>query len=369
MSYVEKISIVVFILVIVIGVVLYGAGKNVVPNKPVKIGASLMLSGPYAEYGKQEQRGIELALDKIGRDKIEIIYEDNQADTAKAITDVQKLINIDRVKIIIGPDCGSGCTLAAAPITEPLKVIQVAPSASNPDVADVGEYLFTFVSLDNYEAKLMAEFVSDKLKAKRAAVIYVNDAWGAGLKNMFEELFAVSGGEVVFSEGFKRTEKDFRTILIKVKEKHPDFIYAVGYEELIDMLEQMRALKMDERVLSASMIENIQDKKRLMEAGEGVIYTSQLIDIDEEFKQKYKAKYELSPDLFSSIQYDIVNFLYEATQACQENTDCIKKFLYTVKNRKGASGIITLNSEGWVERPMQLKIIKNKEFAIYEEEK
>ena len=366
MSKTTKIIIgIVIIVVIVVLVVVFGGEKG--EKEPIKIGASLMLSGPYAQYGEKEQWGIELALDKIGRDRIKIIYEDNQADIKKAVTDVQKLINVDGVKLIIGPDCGSGCTLAAAPITEPAQVIQIAPAASNPGVADAGEYLFTLVALDNYEAKLMAEFVYNRLEVKRTAIICIDDAWGLGIKDVFNEEFTKLGGEVILTESFKRTEKDFRTILTKTKDKNPDVIYAVGYEELIDLFKQMRELKIDKQLLSASMLENIQNIESLKQMGEGVIYTSQLIDINEEFEQEYNSKYGEDPELSGSISYDIIMLLYNAIQKCKEDINCIKDFLYSVKDYKGASGVITINNEGWTERLMSFKTIKNGQFVPLED--
>ena len=302
-------------------------------------------------------------------DLFKIIYEDNQGENQKAVTDIQKLINIDKVKLVIGPDCGSGCTLATAPITEAGQIIQIAPSASNPNVAEAGEYLFSMVALDNYEAEIIATFATDKLKIKKAAIIYPNDEWGVGLKEMFTNNFTERGGKIVLSESFDRSkgDKDFRTIITKIKDKNTDIVYVIGYDELVDLFKQFIELKVNKQILSASMIENIQNIEELKQVGEGIIYTSQLVDIDKEYKQEYKNKYGEEPELFSSINYDIINLLFNAVQKCDENNSCIKDFLYSVKNYKGASGIITINNKGWVERPIQLKTIKSGQFAPYEE--
>ena len=70
-----------------------------------------------------------------------MIYEDGLCDGKGATNAVQKLINIDGVKIIIGGVC-SGETLGAAPLAESSKVILFSPGSGSPDITNAGDYIF-----------------------------------------------------------------------------------------------------------------------------------------------------------------------------------------------------------------------------------
>lgn len=366
MSKTTKIILGVVVAIVVIAGIWYGVSRKPastpITKEPIKIGASLMLSGQYAKYGEQEMNGIELALDKIRRDKIKVIYEDNQADTKKAVTDVQKLINVDKVKIILGPDCGSGCTLAAAPITEKANVIQMSIAASNPQVAKAGEKVFTLVALDDYESKIMAEHLI-KMGIKKIAIINVNDEWGVNQKNMFTENFSKRGGKVSIAESYKRGAKDFRTLLVKIKSDNPDAIFFAGYDEIIELIKQMKELGIEKQIISNSMIENIQEldqlKQVLKQTGFKIIYTSQQFEFNKTIAEEFRNKYNKNMDLFAANGYDSLMIAYKAIESCGKvDTNCIASFIYGLKDYPGASGNITITPDGWRKANILIKTMQ-----------
>ena len=94
----------------------------------IKIGAILPLSGDAATYGKALQKGMELAVIEINSESkvldqsIVIVYEESGADAKTAVSAINKLINADKVPLIIG-DMFSSTTLAIAPIAQKNKVV------------------------------------------------------------------------------------------------------------------------------------------------------------------------------------------------------------------------------------------------------
>ncbi len=122
-----KIIIGVIIAVIVIGEIWYGVSRKPAEKGPIKIGFISALTGGAAAYGETEKNVVELALKEINDSgelnrKLEAVYEDGKCDGKEAVTAAQKLINIDKVKIILGGGCSSE-TLGAAPLAEANKVI------------------------------------------------------------------------------------------------------------------------------------------------------------------------------------------------------------------------------------------------------
>ena len=105
---------IVVIILIVVGISYFGKNSSQpTSQEPIKIGFIGSLSGDAASYGETEKNTTELALEEInskgginGR-VVNIVYEDGKCNGKDATNAVQKLINIDKVKIIFGGTCSA----------------------------------------------------------------------------------------------------------------------------------------------------------------------------------------------------------------------------------------------------------------------
>jgi len=152
-------------------------------GEPIKIGYIGPLTGGAAAYGETEKNVIELALKEINDGgelirKLEVIYEDGKCDGKDAATAAQKLINIDKVKIILGGGC-SAETLGAAPLAEASKVILFSAFSSNPFIGQSGDYVFRNCPSDSDFGKADADFIASQ-GIKRAATITENTDYSQG---------------------------------------------------------------------------------------------------------------------------------------------------------------------------------------------
>src|SRR5687768_12900217 len=97
------------------------AGRGV---HALRIGVIQPLTGDAASYGTSQLRAIQIAADELNAKggirgkQIELVVEDGRCDSPAAGAAAQKLVSIDKVKVIIGGGCSSE-TLAAAALTEP----------------------------------------------------------------------------------------------------------------------------------------------------------------------------------------------------------------------------------------------------------
>ena len=85
--------------------------ENVAPVKLSEIGVVIPLSGEVASYGQRAQRGMQLAQKDWkahGKPEIGLIFEDDQSETSKAVTATQKLIDINKVPVVVGSAASSG---------------------------------------------------------------------------------------------------------------------------------------------------------------------------------------------------------------------------------------------------------------------
>ena len=357
------------ILLIICNLIWVGCQKKV-EEKVVKIGAVLVLTGPDAKAGQSAKQGIEMAVEEINASggvksrKIKVIYEDDGGEPQKSVSAVQKLINVDKVLAILGP-MWSSCVLAVAPIVESKGVVILSPTASSPKITYAGDYIFRNTYSDAIEGAKTAEFASKELKYGKAGILFINNDYGVGLKDAFKRKFEELGGKIVIDEGYDPKTTDFRTILVKVKERSPEVIYIAGYSEMGQLLRQMRETGIKIPVLSCIMFEISDIAKVAGKAAEGVIYAYPSYDPEKgneitlKFAKKFKEKYGTLPDPEAAFSYDAVKILALAMEKGGFTSEDIKNALYKIKGYNGITGKTSFDENGDVIKPVGFKRVHN----------
>jgi len=188
--------------------------------KELKIGCITPLTGDGASYGRQTKQGVDLAVKElnakngINGKKIVMKYEDDQMTPLGGTAAIQKLITSDRVPVIIG-GFTSTVTLAIAPIAEKNRIVLISASSTADDIKNSGDYIFRNVPTNSAQGKSMADFTTNKLKAKSAAILYMNNDYGITLKNSVQKHFVENGGKITTVEFYNPGDKDFRAQLSK----------------------------------------------------------------------------------------------------------------------------------------------------------
>lgn len=253
-------------------------------EKTIKIGALLPLTGPSANHGQDAKEGMNLALkeirnsDKILGNKIEIIWEDDNSTPQGAISGAQKLINIDKVAVIIGP-ISSSATLAVAPLAEKSKVVLLSPSASSPEISDAGDFIFRNSLLAPPQGKKMAQFCFENLKITKVDVLFLNDDTGWGYYNSFKQNFESLGGKINLVENYDKTDTDFRPQIIKLKKDGAKAVYVPSVPQTMGLiLKQSAELGYNPIFLANIGVEGEDLLKIAGEKAEGIYYTSLIVN-------------------------------------------------------------------------------------------
>ena len=105
---------------------------------------------------------------------------------------------------------------------------------------------------------------------------------------------------------------------------------------------------------------------------EGVVYTSPAFDINDpnvqDYRMSYKTAYGKESDFVSANAYDAMRIIADAVKNCRgDNSECIKGYLYQVKDYPGVGGTTSFDQNGDVIKPVILKTVKNGQFVKYEE--
>jgi branched-chain amino acid transport system substrate-binding protein len=348
--------------------------------KEIKIGVILPLTGSAAVWGENAKMGLEIALEEVNEaggvmgKKVKLIFEDSQSDPAKAVSSLQKLIATDKVPVVIG-DIASSSVLAMAPIAERSKVVLLSPGASNPDISKAGEYIFRNWQSDALEGEVDARFAYEHLGYRKMAILYVNNAYGSGLKTVFEQSFQRMGGKILISEAFEQGATDMRSQLRKIRAVNPDAIYMPGYPtEMAILLRQAKELGIKTPFLSVQAFDDPKILQIAKDAAEGVIFSvpkppDPSNPVVSNFVRKYKERFNKEPGVCSDTGYDALKIIVWAMSQGAFSGSEIQKQLLKLKDFPGAAGLTTFDKNGDVIKPFIFKTVKGGRFVKFEQGK
>lgn len=203
---------------------------------PVKIGVAGAHSGDLASYGIPAMRAAELVVNSknavggINGSVVELLVEDDVCKPDVAVNTATKLVSAG-VKLVIGHIC-SGATKAALPVYTDANVIVMSPSATDSDMTMSGKYptFFRTIAPNNAQAKKIADFTADTLKARKIAIIHDKGDYGKGLaEDAQEEIRKGALAEIVLFEGITPGAVDYSAIVQKIKMARADAVIYGGY--------------------------------------------------------------------------------------------------------------------------------------------
>lgn len=353
----KKIIWIVVVIVIIAVIIGITRGPDEIKNtEPIKIGVVAAFSGDAAPYGEPVKHGVTLAVEEInaaggvnGR-QIEAIYEDGRCDGKTASSATQKLISIDKVKVIIGMPC-SGEVLASAPISEASKTLLLV-QGSSPDITKAGSYIFRVFPSDAYTGVAIAEKMITH-NFKNVAIITENTPYAVGIEKTFSEGLIAQQGKIVAKETYNPDVKDFRSLLLKIKATNPEalFINAQTGASGARIAQQARDMGMKSQFYTAFFSGPDFVKAGSFVEGTYIVDVPTVDSTDQDaqdFLKKYTAKTNnTNYIIFAGGAYDETMLLAKAIEEVgYEDTDKIKSYLHGISNYDGVIGNFSFDSEG-----------------------
>ncbi|MCD6358941.1 MAG: ABC transporter substrate-binding protein [Dehalococcoidia bacterium] len=207
--------------------------------EPVKIGVLLCLTGDLGPMGLKMMQGAELAVTEIndaggvlGR-PVELVKEDGATDPAKGLDRAKKLINVNGVKVIVGPMI-SGTALSAGGFAKENDVVMVTPSATAGDISkqDWTDYFFRICLLDDLQSEVLSQVVLENGYTRMATMV-LNNTYGVGLENSLVKALKEAGwqGEHVVGVRYEEAKKDYLSELQQIKDSKADVVFACTYAD------------------------------------------------------------------------------------------------------------------------------------------
>ncbi|WP_461239932.1 ABC transporter substrate-binding protein [Paucilactobacillus sp. N302-9] len=339
-------------------------GGNKQSGNTIKLGGNFELSGSSAAYGSAMERGVKLAVAQINKDggvkvgskkmKMKLVEKDNKSDNSSAAQVASNLTTQSKVNAVIGP-ITSGAGLAALPNYTKAKVPYITPGGTQDSLTaqkngKVQPYMFRSCFEDSYQGKALAKYVYNDLHLKKVAILGDKSTdYAQGLTKAFKKEFK---GQVVETQYYQSGDKDFNSVLTKMKGKNFDALFVPGYySEAGLIVKQARQMGINAPIVGA---DGFADPKLVKIAGKSnatnLYYTTHFDAKANKnakataYMKAYKAKYHEDAGTFDALAYDATYMIKDAIEN-QKSADSTKiaTGLSKLKNFKGVTGTISMD--------------------------
>ncbi len=297
----------------------------------ITLGSIQDLSGPLAGFGKQARMGMQLAVDEINEQggingrKLTLLVEDSGYDPKKAVLAAQKLVNQDKIFMMVG-HIGTAQNMAAMPVQFEKNVINFFPITAAREMYEPFHKLKYSYAATYYDQMRNAvpKLVKEK-GAKKACIIYQDDDFGLEVLRGAEEGLKTLNMELAEKTSFKRGATDFSSQVTKMQSSGCDLIVmGTIIRETIGTIGTARKLGYNPVFLGSSASYTDLIHKIGGKAMDGLYATMTVQNpyTDEQsqpirfWANKYKTKFTDEPTVFSVYGYNIINtFANAATKA------------------------------------------------------
>jgi len=344
---------------VLLGILLLTMAVPALAEEPIKVGLITPLTGSVSTYGISVRNAIVMGVDQIneagginGRE-IKLIIFDDKGDATEAANITRRLIDRERVEVIMGPVI-TPCVLAASPIAQAAGVPLITPTGTGDTITSIGDMIFRAAYKDSFQGETMAQFARENLKLDNVSIIYdVGNDYSTGLMNSFRKKFEDLGGKVISVESYATNDNDFSAQLTSIAMRNPQGLFIPDYYSAAGpIMMQSRQMGMDVPFLGVDGWDSPELAKLAGGYEEGGYYVNHYSNEDQTastqaFIAKYKEVYGSGPDAFAALGYDAILITQAALkEASSINHAAIKDAMGTVANVQAATGTINMDPEG-----------------------
>ena len=222
-----------------------GARDAEAQAKKLKIGVVFDYTGPFAGGGSElHALGAKIMIDYFAKKggvegyQIEAVYADAQSKPDVAINEAVRMVEQEKVDMLLGFYSSAECVPAAARVEQLKKFMWITTCISSAVLENRNlKYVFRPQPSGRQFGLMSADFLAQNAKAKlgkdpkdlRVAIIHEDGAYGVDVSRGNEEGAKKAGFNLVLKEGYAATAPDLSSLVTKLKRGHPDVIFHTGY--------------------------------------------------------------------------------------------------------------------------------------------
>ena len=335
---------------------LLSASANAV--EPIKIGVVSTLTGPYAEWGTFQVNGLQLALEDIkkaggilGR-PVELRIEDNASTNPGTVLAFTKLFTDPEIKGIVGPIASTQIQAASPAIAK--AGIPTMIGGTDPSLTRINnKWVFRARPNDLYSSKVIADFGVNTLKLRKWAIVHATDAFGQGGAKALTEALQALGATPILDQGYTSNSQDFAPVVLAVKKSGAEALgtYMTVPADQAIFAKQLRQLGVSIQWIGSPTTAAVTTRNL---AGEALYGSYAVADFNadaneaaREFTKRYRERYGIYPDNFSSWAFDSLHILALAmNNANSTEPEAVRKAILAIKGHKGLEGTYEFDARG-----------------------
>ncbi|MGD9212618.1 MAG: ABC transporter substrate-binding protein [Desulfobacteraceae bacterium] len=337
-------------------------------EKVIKIGFNIPLTGDNPDVGASSKNAAQMYLKK--NPKIEVggasytlkfVYDDNEFKAESAVKVNTKLITEEGVLGIIGPQASSQA-VPAGEVANNYKTPMISPWSTNPNTTSNRPFVFRGCFLDPFQGPVAADFATEELGAKKAAVLYdIAADYPKGLAEFFKEAFEKlhGKGSVVAFESFTTGDKDFSAQMTNIVASGADVLFVPQYYSEVPLVVQAaKEMGWTKPVLGSDSWGSGDLMELCGDDCKGYYFSTHYAAAGAKGETKafidaYKAAYGKTPDDVAALTWDALGLMLQAVKntgklsgKLKEDRSKVKDALAAVKNYPGITGSMTFTPEG-----------------------
>lgn len=326
--------------------------------EPIRIGLVAELTGTNVETGSYQLNGVKLALEEVNRAggvlgrPLQLEIEDNQSTNPGSVAAFSKVVERGNITAVITP-IRSTQILAMMPAILKAGIPSIMGGTDFTLTHADNPWVFRARPHDGYSAKVLADLGVNTLKLKKWAIVHTTEAYGIGGKNQLIEALKPLGITPVLVQSVNHTTQDFTPAILAVKQAEPDVIatYMANAAALGSFAQQLREAGVTSTWLGSPTVASVPAVRQ----GGSALYDSYSVnDFAAEsspeaaaYAKKYKERFGVEPDIWSSWAYDAVHLIALALKnANSTQPEALRKAILAIQDYHGVEGVYRFNKNG-----------------------
>ncbi|MCI4678667.1 branched-chain amino acid ABC transporter substrate-binding protein [Rhodoblastus acidophilus] len=326
----------------------------------IKMGVGAPITGSDAAFGAQLKNGAEQAVADINAaggilgQKVTLEVGDDAADAKQGRSVANQFIG-DGVSFVIG-HFNSSVTMPASDAYNEAGVLEITPGSTNPQITERGiPMLFRTCGRDDQQGAVAAAYLIAHAKGKRIAIIHDKSTYGKGLADETRKRLHAAGVQEVLYEGLNPGEKDYSSIVSKIKSVDADIVFFGGvHTEGGLLVRQMRDQGVEATLMGG---DGIASQEFAAIAGPGVVGTLMTFPPDPRLRpeaaavvKEFEARH-YNPETYTLYSYAAVQVIAQAIEKAK-STDptAVAKVLHDDGPFKTVVGDLSFDAKGDVKR-------------------
>ncbi|HEX5059355.1 MAG TPA: ABC transporter substrate-binding protein [Kofleriaceae bacterium] len=333
-----------------------GSGGAKPASGSIVIGHFASMTGPQATFGISTDQAIRLAIKEknakggVKGRQVELVTIDDAGKQSEAATAVTRLINDHKAVAVLG-EVASSLSLAGGPIAQKSKIPMISPSSTNPDVTDVGDYIFRVCFLDDFQGWVDAKFAKENLKATKAAILYDQaQAYSSGLADYFDKAFKELGGTIVTKQAYTGGNLEISSQLQSIKGSGAEVVFLPGYySDAGTIIRKAKEAGITAKFLGGDGWDSEELPKIAGDAINGNFFSNHYAPQEDRpevknFVENYKKEYGKTPDGLAALGYDAALVLFDAMERAPSlDGPALRDAIAATKNFTGVTGTFSID--------------------------